>query len=110
MQKYMIQLVSTPQNVAALMKNPEDRTETVRSVLKAGGATLEQYYNSFTEAISFIVANVPDEKSLSAILAAFYAGGGLLSAHATPIMTASESTEIFKKAASISYRPPIMNK
>lgn len=106
MPKYMIQLTSTPQNVAALLKSPEDRTEAVRRVLKAGGGSLEQYYNSFTEATTFIIADVPDEVSLGAIMAAFYAGGGMTSMRAMPIMTGSESAEVFKKAASIAYRPP----
>jgi uncharacterized protein with GYD domain len=106
MTKYMIQVTPTPQNVAALMKNPEDRTEVVRRVIEAVGGSLEQYYNSFAEDTSFVIANIPDEASLGAVMAAFFAGGGLTSYKATPIMTASESVKVLKRAANVAYRPP----
>ncbi len=106
MPKYMIQVTPTLQNVAALLKNPEDRTEAVRHVIEAVRGSLEQYYNSFIEDISFIIADIPDEASLGAVMATFFAGGGLTSCKATPIMTASESVQVLKRAASIAYRPP----
>ena len=106
MPRYMIQANPTPQNVAALLQNPEDRTEAVRRVLEAAGCKLEQYYNSFAEGTTFVVADIPDEASLDALMAAFYAGGGVTSIRATPIMTASESVEVYKRAASVAYRPP----
>ena len=105
MQRYMIQVTPTPQNVAALLQNPEDRNEPVRRVLEAAGCKLEQYYNSFAEGTSFVIADIPDEASLGAIMAAFFADEGLTSIRATPIMTASESVDVFKKAASLAYRP-----
>jgi uncharacterized protein with GYD domain len=92
--------------VAALLKNPEDRTEPIRRIIEAVGGSLEQYYNSFAEGTSFVIADIPDEASLDAIMAAFVAGGGLTSVRATSIMTASESVGVFKKAANIAYRPP----
>ena len=106
MTRYMIQVTATPQNVAALLKNPEDRTEPIRRTIEAVGGSLEQYYNSFAEGTTFVIADIPDQVSLDAIMAAFFAGGGLTSSKATPIMTASESLEVFKKAANIAYRPP----
>ena len=106
MSKYMIQVTPTPQNVAALLKNPEDRTDAVRRVIEAVGGKLEQYYNSMAGGVTFLIAEVPDEKSLGAVMAAFYSGGGLTSAQDTPIMTAFESVEVFKRAASMVYRPP----
>ncbi len=106
MPRYMIQVTTTPQNLAALLKNPEDRTEPIRRTIEVVGGSLEQYYNSFSEGTTFVIADIPDEASLSALTAALFAGGGLLSCKATPIMTASESVEVFKRAASVDYRPP----
>ena len=102
----MIQVTPTPQNVAALLQNPEDRTDAVRKVLEAAGCKLEQYYNSFAEGTSFVIADIPDDESLGAIIAAFYAGGGLTFMRATPIFTAVESVSVFKKASTLAYRPP----
>ena len=105
-QRYLIQATPTPQNVAALVQNPEDRTEAVRRVLEAAGCKLEQYYNSFAEGTSFVIAYIPDEASLDAIMATFFSGGGLTSIRATPIKTASESVDVLQRAASLAYRPP----
>jgi len=104
--RYMIQATPTPQNVAALLQNPEDRTEAVRRVLEAAGCKLEQYYNSFAEGTTFVVADIPDEANLDALMATFFAGGGVTSIRATPIKTASESVDVYQRAASLAYRPP----
>jgi len=40
MTRYMIQVTATPQNVAALLKNPEDRTEPIRRTIEAVGVAL----------------------------------------------------------------------
>lgn len=102
----MIQVTSTPQNLAALLMNPEDRTKPISHIIESIGGKLEQYYNSFTEGTTFVIVDIPDEASLSALMAALFAGGSLLSCKATPIMTASESVDVFKKAVSVAYRPP----
>ena len=83
-----------------------DRTEAIRHIIEAVGGSFEQYYNNFTEGITFIIANFPDEMSISSIMASFYAGGGLASVRALPILTAAESVAVFKKAVDPSYRPP----
>ena len=106
MPRYMIQETPTPQVAAALLQNPEDRTEPVRRIFEAVGGSLERYYVSFAEMTVFLIVDIPDQASLDAIMMAIFAGGGLTSIRAMPIMTASESVEVFKKAANIAYQPP----
>ena len=105
MPRYMIQETGTPQVVAALLENPEDRTEEMRSVFEAVGGRLEGFYFSL-ENTAILIADVPDEASLSAIMLAIFSRGLLASIRATSIITASEAVDIFKKAASMAYRPP----
>lgn len=106
MTRYLIEGISTPQNLANLLKDPVDRTEAIRKIIEAAGGSFEQYYNNLTEGITFVIANFPDEISISSITAAFFAGGGLSSVRALPILTAAESVAVFKKAAGLGYRPP----
>ena len=106
MTRYMIEVLSTPENLANLLKNPVDRTDAIRQIVEAAGGSFEQYYNNFSEGITFVIANFPDEMSVSSVTAAFFAGGGLASVRALPILTAAESVAVFKKAAALTYRPP----
>jgi uncharacterized protein with GYD domain len=106
MPRYMIQATTTPQAAAPLLQNPEDRTEAIRPILEAAGARLEHYYISLAENTIVLIADVPDQATLSALTLAFFAGGPWVSHRTTPIMTASEAVDLFKKAASVAYRPP----
>ena len=106
MPRYMIQETYTPQPLAALLQNPQDRTEAVRPIFEAVGGSLEQYYVSLAENTVFLIADIPDQASLGAIMWAIFAGGALVSIRATPIITASEAVDVFKRAASVAYRPP----
>ena len=106
MPRYMIQGTTTPLADAGLLQNPEDRTEVIRPIFEAVGGRLEQFYISETENTVFWIADVPDQASLAAIMWAVFAGGGVTSYRATPIITASEAVDLFKRAASVAYRPP----
>ena len=106
MPRYMIQATTTPQLEAPLLQNPEDRTEAIRTIFESVGGSLEQYYLSLTENILFLIADVPDQATLSALTLAFFAGGPWVSFRTTPIITASEAVDLFKKAASVAYQPP----
>lgn len=106
MTRYMIEAISTPQNMANLLKDSVDRTEAIRQIIEAAGGSFEQYYNNFSEGITFTIVNFPDEMGISSIMAALFAGEGLSSVRALPILTAAESVAVFKKAAGLGYRPP----
>ena len=106
MTRYLIQETTTSQATAAVLKNPQDRTEYMRSVFESVGGKLEHLYIAYTENTIYILADVPDHESLAAILAAFLAGGVPMSLKATPLMTATEAVDVFKKAGSLGYIPP----
>ena len=100
MPRYMIEETFTGQAMAALLQNPEDRTEAVRPMYEAVGGRLEQYYVSLTENRLFLIVNVPDQANLAAVMMANFAGGPLTSYRITPIVTASEVVDVVKRAAS----------
>lgn len=106
MPKYMIQATTTPQAAAGVLQKPEDRTKVIRPIFEAVGGSLERYYISLADNTLFLIADVPDQAGLSALLVAFFAGGQWASYRATPIETASEAVDLFKRAASVAYRPP----
>jgi len=105
MTRYLIQETVTSQAVAALMENPHDRTEAVRPIFESVGGKLEHYHVAYTENTVYIIAEIPDQESLAAILWAFQAGGGPMSIKATPLMTATEAVDMLKKAGRLGYEP-----
>jgi len=106
MTRYLIEETVSSQAVAALIKNPHDRTEVVRPIFESVGGKLEHYYVAYNENTVYMLAEIPDQESLAAILWSFKSGGGPLSIRATPLMTMTESVDMLKKAGSLGYRGP----
>lgn len=106
MTRYLIEETVTSQAVAALMKNPHDRTKVVSPIFEAVGGKLEHYYVAYNENTCYLIAEIPDQESLAAIIWAFQAGGGPMFIKATPLMTTTEAADVLKKAGSLGYRPP----
>ena len=106
MARYMIQETGTPQVVATLLKNPQNRFEAIAPIFEAVGGKLEHFFFSMGENTAFLVADFPDQESCAAVTLAIFAGGALSAIKVTPIVTAAEAVDLFKKAASVVYRPP----
>ena len=105
MTRYLIKETVSSQAVAAIMKNPEDRTEVLRPIFESVGGKLEQYYVAYNENTVYLIADLPDQESLATIIWAFQAGGGPTSLKATPLMTATETIDVLKKVGTLGYRP-----
>ena len=105
MTRYLIEETVSSQAVAAIMKNPHDRTEVIRPIFESVGGKLEHCYVAYSENTCYLLAEIPDQESLAAMLVAFLAGGGPSSVKATPLMTFTEALDVFKKAGSLGYRP-----
>lgn len=106
MTKYLIKETVSSLATDAVLKNLEDRTEILRPIFESLGGKLEQYYVAYNENTVYLIAELPDQESLSALIWTFQAGGGPTSIKATPIMTFKESLDVFKKAGTLGYTPP----
>jgi len=49
MTRYLIEHTPVPQAAAAVIKNPQDRTEAIRTIFESVGGRLEHYYIAFSE-------------------------------------------------------------
>lgn len=106
MAKYLIEETLAPKEVAGVLENPEDRTEPVRRVFEAAGCKLEQFYASLIENKTYLIVEAPDLNSVCKVWVNFVAAGAASSIKCTPLITASEAADLFKRAASVAYRPP----
>jgi uncharacterized protein with GYD domain len=89
-----------------MMQNPHDRAEATRPMVKAMGGRLIEYYFAVGENTTYVVTEIPDEMSVSALTMAILAGGALETTKCTPILTAAEAVEAMQKAADVAYQPP----
>jgi uncharacterized protein with GYD domain len=106
MTRYLIEHIPVPQAAAAVIKNPEDRTEAIRTIFESVGGRLDHYYIAYGENTVYLLGEIPDEESLGAFMMSIWASGVSMSLKAKPIMTATEAVEVFKKAGTVGYRPP----
>ena len=105
---YLYQGAYTSQSWAAQVKNPQNRIETVgRQACEAVGGRLVGAWYSFGDFDFVLIADVPDNESMTAISLAVAAGGALKNSRTTPLMTGAQAVEGMKKVAEVAavYRP-----
>ena len=106
MSYYMIQAAYTPEAIAKLVREPQDRFEAIRPMFKKIGGSLEHAWFTFGEYDVVIICQMPDNVSAAAVSLAAAAGGAVRAIRTTPLMTAQEGLAAMKKAATTGYQPP----
>ena len=105
---YMYQAAYTAESWAAQVKNPQNRVEAVgRQACEAVGGKLIGGWLCFGDYDLVIIADVPDNGSMSAIALAIAAGGAIKSSKTTVLMTGAEGVAALKKAEAVAktYKP-----
>ena len=102
---FLHQVSYTPEALARLIANPQDRFDAVRSPIeKLGGRVMNSYF-AFGQYDAVLITEMPDHVSAAAIALAFGAGGSLRNCQTTTLMSNAEGLEAFRKAAQCEYRP-----
>src|SRR6266516_7695720 len=102
---FLHQVSYTPEALARLIANPQDRFDAVRApVDKLGGRVLNSYF-AFGQYDAVLITEMPDNVSAAAIALAFAAGGSLRDCQTTALLSNAEGIEAMRKAATCGYRP-----
>jgi len=104
MSKYLFYGSYTPEGLKGLMsEGRSSRIEAAKQALKSAGGSLEAFYFAFGENDFYIIVDLPDNVSKTAIS---FAGNvsGTFSIKTVVLLTAEEVDEAVKK--SIDFRPP----
>ncbi|HYU12062.1 MAG TPA: GYD domain-containing protein [Stellaceae bacterium] len=105
---YMYQAAYTAESWAAQLKNPQNRVDAVgKAVSEAVGGKFIGGWYCFGEYDLVIIADVPDDESMSAIALAIAAGGALKAGKTTKLLTGAQGVEAMRKADAVAkiYRP-----
>jgi uncharacterized protein with GYD domain len=106
MAHYLVQVGYTSDAVAGMVKNPEDRTQAVRSAVEAvGGKLVTDLYLCFGEYDAVAIGEFPDNVNAVALSMAFTATGRYRSFFTTPLITMAEATQAMRAAGRVSVRP-----
>ena len=106
MAHYLLQVAYTPEAWAAMVKNPQPRSEAIKPVVQKMGGRIESMYLAFGDYDTVAVLDMPNNVDAAAFAIAAAAGGGVKSIKTTPLMTIEEGQSAMKKAATSGYAPP----
>jgi uncharacterized protein with GYD domain len=102
---YMYQAAYTAESMAAQIKEPQDRIETVRPALEAMGGKIVAGGYPFGEYDVLVLMEAPDDATAASIALAVGAGGAVKSAKTTRLLSGAEWVESLRKAQGSQYRP-----
>jgi uncharacterized protein with GYD domain len=105
MSYYLLQVGYTPEAWAAMVKNPQDRSEAVKGAVETLGGVMERFWMAFGEYDIVGIVQMPDTVSAAAFSMAVAAGGACRSVKTTPLLSTAESIAAMKKASTCGYKP-----
>ena len=101
---FLHQVSYTPEALARLIANPQDRFEAVRGPIEKLGGKIKDSYFAFGPHDAVLITEMPDNVSAAAIALAFAAGGALRSCQTTALMTNAEALDAMRKAGTCGYK------
>ncbi len=102
---FMIQAAYTPEAMAKLIANPQDRFNSIRGPVESLGGRILNMYFAFGEFDVILITEMPENVSAAALSLAATAGGSLRTCRTTPLMSNAEGLEAMRKAATCGYKP-----
>ena len=103
---YMTQFSYTAEAVAAMTKNPQDRTGGLKKLIEKLGGRLIGLYYCFGEYDGVAIAEVPDNGTELAVVLAATTPGHLKAVKTTVLISMDEALEAMKKAHGLAYAGP----
>ena len=103
---YLIQASYTHDAWTTLLKNPQNRTEGVRTLVEGLGGTFHGLYHAFGEHDIIGLVEAPDDQTAAAISLSLAAPGHLKDIKTTVLLTPEELTTVLGRAGAQTYQAP----
>ena len=104
MPNYLHQVAYTSEGWRALIAQPQDRLEAVRTAIEKLGGKLLHGWFAFGDYDVIAITEMPDNVSAAAIAIAFSGGGACKAVQTTPLLTQQEAISAMRKAGECGYR------
>jgi uncharacterized protein with GYD domain len=105
MPQYLMEIAYTPQAMAALVANPQDRRDAVKPAIEKLGGTLEHAWFALGECDVVLIASFPDNSGALSFSSALSAGGAVRAVKTIPLLNIAEGVDALKRAATCGYQP-----
>src|SRR5258706_4147305 len=102
---FLHQVSYTPEALARLIANPQDRFEAVRAPIEKLGGKVQNSYFAFGQYDAVLITEMPDNVSAAAIALAFAAGGSRRNTQTTAVAASPQSFGAVRKTATCGPRP-----
>jgi uncharacterized protein with GYD domain len=104
MAKYLLKASYTTDGVKGVLKDGgSGRRDAVEQTVRGLGGSLESFYFAFGDTDAYVVVDLPDNATATAVSLVVNAAGGA-QVTTVPLLTPEEADEATKK--SVEYRPP----
>ena len=103
---FLVQASYTPEALAAMMQNPEDRTPAVRSLVEKLGGTLEGFWFCLGDYDALEIYQVPDIVTAAAFSFAVSQTERFKTVKTTTLLTSEEAIFAMRKARDAGYQAP----
>ena len=103
---YLVQAAYTTEAIAAMAKNPQDRSVPVKELLQKLGGRMIGFYYSFGEYDGVGIVELPDDSAATALALAAVSPGHLRAYKTTKLFTVEETMEAMRKAGSLTFQGP----
>lgn len=103
---YLARFSYSADALRALIEHPVDRTDVVEAAIESVGGKLFGFWYSFGEFDGTLLMEFPDDASAAALAVTVASAGSLSKFETTPLMSAEQAVEAFRKAGSASYAVP----
>ncbi len=105
MPHYLHQVAYSKEGWSAIIAEPQNRIEAVRSAIEKLGGKLVNGWFAFGEYDVVAITEMPDNVSAAALAIAFAGGGACKTVQSTLLMSQDEALRAMKLAGECGYRP-----
>ena len=108
MHHYMMMFQYTPEAQAALVSNPEDRSQAIGNLIQQAGGEMESYYYCFGEYDGVFTFQVSDDETAQAVAHAVASTGTISHERMISLQTVEEKMQTLQKAQQLAqaFQPP----
>ena len=106
MASYLFRFSYTPESWAALVEHPEDRREMLATRLFGFGGQLLGFWYSFGDHDGYALAELPDNVTAAAVLAAVSSTGSFRHLEAIVLIPVEDMVEALGRAQELGYKEP----
>lgn len=105
MPQFLMEIAYTPEAMASLVANPQDRRDAVKPAIENLGGSLDNAWFAIGDCDVVLIATFADNSGALSFAAALSAGGAVRSVKTIPLLNIEDGVDALKRASTCGYEP-----